>query len=173
MLATNAVAMVFPLRELLGFDAREFTSQAVLRITVAASELRSAQRAETVLREVANLHASDNTILRIVGDVGRELAARRGSLERERLGRAARERARPGHRRVRVRRRRRTHPHAPEEQRPRERCLPATARGSRLRLPLSAPFDSRGPKRFPRESNAARMRRAVEPGARLTSHPSD
>ena len=77
MLATNAVAMVFPLRELLGFDAREFTSQAVLRITVAASELRSAQRAETVLREVANLHASDNTILRIVGDVGRELAGRR------------------------------------------------------------------------------------------------
>ncbi len=77
MLATNAVAIFFPLRERLGFDAREFTPQAVLRITVAASEIRSAQRAEIVLREVANLIVSDNTILRIVGDVGRELAERR------------------------------------------------------------------------------------------------
>lgn len=48
-----------------------------MRITVAASEIRSAQRAEIVLREVVNLPASDNTILRIVGDVGRELAERR------------------------------------------------------------------------------------------------
>ena len=77
MLATNAVAICFPLRELPGFDARDFTPQAVLRITVAASEIRSAQRAEIVLREVANLIVSDNTILRIVGDVGRELAERR------------------------------------------------------------------------------------------------
>lgn len=65
---------------MLGFDAREFTPQAVLRIIVAASEIRSAQRAEIVLREVANLPASDNTILRIVGDVGRELAERRDAV---------------------------------------------------------------------------------------------
>ncbi len=43
-----------------------------------------------------------------------------------------------------------------------ERCLPATAWESRLRLLIRAPFDSRGPKRFPRESKGARMRRPVE-----------
>ena len=54
-----------------------------------------------------------------------------------------------------------------------ERCLPATTRESRLRLLIRAPFDSRGPKRFPRESKGARMRRAVELGARRKSHSSD
>lgn len=77
MLATNAVAIFFPLRERLGFDAREFTPQAILRIVVAGSEIRSSQRAEIILRDIADLIVSDNTILRIVGDVGRELAERR------------------------------------------------------------------------------------------------
>jgi hypothetical protein len=61
----------------LGFDARELTPQAVLRITITASEVRSVKRAEKVLREAVNLAVSDNTILRIIGDVGQELAERR------------------------------------------------------------------------------------------------
>jgi hypothetical protein len=61
----------------LGFDAREFTPQAVLRMTITASEVRSLKRAEKVLREAVNLAVSDNTILRIIGDVGQELAERR------------------------------------------------------------------------------------------------
>jgi len=61
----------------LGFDAREFTPQAVLRITITASEVRSAKRAETVLRDAVNIAVSDNTIMRLIGDVGHELAERR------------------------------------------------------------------------------------------------
>lgn len=61
----------------MGFDAREFTPQAVLRITITASEVRSVKRAEKVLREAVDIAVSDNTILRIIGDVGRELAERR------------------------------------------------------------------------------------------------
>ena len=61
----------------MGFDAREFTPQAVLRITVTASEVRSVKRAEKVLRDAVNIAVSDNTVLRIIGDVGHELAERR------------------------------------------------------------------------------------------------
>lgn len=61
----------------MGFDAREFTPQAVLRITITASEVRSVKRAEKVLHDAVNLAVSDNTVLRIIGDVGRELAERR------------------------------------------------------------------------------------------------
>lgn len=61
----------------MGFDAREFTPQAKLRITVTAAEVRSAKRAEKLLCQVVNIAVSDNTILRIVGDVGGVLAERR------------------------------------------------------------------------------------------------
>jgi len=61
----------------LGFDARELTPTAVLKITVTAAETRSFERAEKVLGEVGELAVSAKTIERVVHDVGRELGQRR------------------------------------------------------------------------------------------------
>ena len=61
----------------MGFDARELTPTAVLKITVTAAETRSFERAEKVLGEVGELAVSAKTIERVVHDVGRELGQRR------------------------------------------------------------------------------------------------
>lgn len=69
--------LFFPLRETLGFDARELTPTVVLRVTVLAAETRSFQRAEKTARDAAGLEVSAKTIERVVHDVGRELEQRR------------------------------------------------------------------------------------------------
>jgi hypothetical protein len=61
----------------LGFDARELTPTAVLKITVLAAETRSFVRAEKVVSTVGGLEVSAKTIERVVHDVGRELGQRR------------------------------------------------------------------------------------------------
>src|SRR4051794_10123180 len=66
-----------PLREALGFDARELTPLLVQRIAVAAAEARSFQRAAIVMRQVGGRGVSAKTIERVVHDIGRELAERR------------------------------------------------------------------------------------------------
>jgi hypothetical protein len=75
--AENAARIFFPLRETLGFDARELTPLLVLKITVAAAETRSFKRAAIVLRDVGGQAVSEKTIERVVHDVGHELASRR------------------------------------------------------------------------------------------------
>jgi hypothetical protein len=54
-----------------------FTPLAVARIMITTAEVRSAERAERVLRDVSEITVSDNTILRLLKDVGGELATRR------------------------------------------------------------------------------------------------
>lgn len=66
-----------PLREALGFDARELTPLLVGRVTVAAAESRSFKRAAIVVDRVGGQAVSTKTIERVVHDVGGELAARR------------------------------------------------------------------------------------------------
>jgi hypothetical protein len=61
----------------LGFDAREQTPMVNLKITVAAAETRSFQRAKIVLEQVGDVEVSAKTIERVVHDVGHELAQRR------------------------------------------------------------------------------------------------
>jgi hypothetical protein len=61
----------------LGFDARELTPGLVQRIVFAAAETRSFERAKLVLEKVGDAVVSTNTIERVVGDVGSELAERR------------------------------------------------------------------------------------------------
>ena len=77
MTAPAVAGLFFPLRETLGFDARELTPGLVERIAFAASETRSFQRAKLVLEKVGDAVVSTNTIERVVGDVGQELATRR------------------------------------------------------------------------------------------------
>lgn len=67
----------FPLREALGFDARQLTPLLVQRITVAAAATRSFPRAVIVPAEVGGRMVSARTIARVVHDVGAELAGRR------------------------------------------------------------------------------------------------
>jgi hypothetical protein len=69
--------LFFPLRETLGFDARELTPSMVLRVTVISAETRSFERAEKTARDGAGLEVSAKTIERVVHDVGRELEQRR------------------------------------------------------------------------------------------------
>lgn len=69
--------LFFPLRETLGFDARDLSPGLVERIIFSAAETRSFARATVILRKVGDAAVSDNTIQRVVGDVGHELAARR------------------------------------------------------------------------------------------------
>ena len=69
--------LFFPLRETLGFDARDLSPGLVERIIFSAAETRSFARATVVLDKVGDAVVSDNTVQRVVGDVGRELAARR------------------------------------------------------------------------------------------------
>jgi len=61
----------------LGFDPRELTPCLVQRIVFAAAETRSFKRATLVLEKVGDAVVSTNTIERVVGDVGSELAERR------------------------------------------------------------------------------------------------
>jgi hypothetical protein len=63
----------------LGLDSRELTPLLAARAVIAAGETRSFKRAEIVMLEVAGQAVSDNTIQRLVGDVGEELAERRDS----------------------------------------------------------------------------------------------
>jgi hypothetical protein len=77
LIAPNAVGAFFPLRETLGFDARELTPLLVQRIAVAAAEARSFERAAIVMKRVGDQEVSAKTIERVVHDVGPELAERR------------------------------------------------------------------------------------------------
>lgn len=65
------------MRETLGFDARQLSPGLVERITFFAAETRSFERAAMLLGKGGDATVSDNTVQRVVGDVGRELAARR------------------------------------------------------------------------------------------------
>lgn len=62
---------------MLGLDARELTPLLASRVVIAAAETRSFQRAEIVVADVGGQAVSDNTIQRVVRDVGAELAERR------------------------------------------------------------------------------------------------
>ncbi|HVC98558.1 MAG TPA: hypothetical protein VND64_33135 [Pirellulales bacterium] len=64
------------MREALGLDARELSPGLVDRITCLAAETRSFHRAEIVLQKFGHA-VSDNTVQRVTGDVGHELAERR------------------------------------------------------------------------------------------------
>jgi hypothetical protein len=75
--APNAVGGFSPLRETLGFDAREMTPLLVQRVTVSAAETRSFKRAAIVIAKVGGQKVSAKTIERVVHDVGRELTERR------------------------------------------------------------------------------------------------
>jgi hypothetical protein len=75
--APNADGAFSPLRETLGLDARELTPLLVQRITVAAAEARSFERAAIVTEEVGGQKVSAKTVERVVHDVGPELAERR------------------------------------------------------------------------------------------------
>ncbi len=77
LIAPNAVGAFSPLREALGFDARELTPLLVQRIAVAAVEARSFERAAIVMKQVGDQAVSAKTIERVVHDVGPELAERR------------------------------------------------------------------------------------------------
>ena len=77
MIAPVVAGLFFPLRETLGFDARELTPGLLARIVFAAAETRSFDRAKLVLEKVGDALVSTNTIQRVVGDVGGELAERR------------------------------------------------------------------------------------------------
>lgn len=66
-----------PLREVMGFDARELTPLLVLKCEVTVAETRSFERAELVMREVAGVPVDAKTLERVTLDVGRELAERR------------------------------------------------------------------------------------------------
>ena len=77
MIAPVVAGLFFPLRETLGFDARELTPGLLARIVFAAAETRSFDRAKLVLEKVGGAVVSTNTIQRVVGDVGGELAERR------------------------------------------------------------------------------------------------
>jgi hypothetical protein len=68
--------LFFPLRETLGFDARELTPIVVRKVTVLAAETRSFARGVIALRE-AEVLVSAKTVERVVHDVGSELATRR------------------------------------------------------------------------------------------------
>jgi len=73
-----AVAGLFsPQREALGLDARLLTPLLVQKIVVSGAETRSFARAVKVMDQVGGQGVSRNTIQRVVGDVGGELAVRR------------------------------------------------------------------------------------------------
>jgi len=58
-------------------DARELSPGLVMRIAFSAAETRSFERARLTLERVGDAQVSTNTIQRVVGDVGNELAERR------------------------------------------------------------------------------------------------
>src|SRR5271168_4727075 len=53
-IAGNAAGLFFPLREPLGFDARELTPTLVLKITRTEAETRSFRRATVVINDAAD-----------------------------------------------------------------------------------------------------------------------
>jgi len=61
----------------MGLDSREATPGLVRRIAFAAAETRSAERASIVLREIGGNQVSDSTVVRIVWELGSELAQAR------------------------------------------------------------------------------------------------
>jgi hypothetical protein len=77
LIAPNADGAFSPLRETLGFDARELTPLLVQRIAVGAAEARSFDRAAIVMKHVGDSGVSAKTIERVVHDIGPELAERR------------------------------------------------------------------------------------------------
>jgi hypothetical protein len=87
--------LFFPLRETLGFDARNLSPGLVERIIFSAAETRSFARATLVLEKVGDAVVSDNTVQRVVGDVGGELAARRDAAAKSVAGLAERPEAPP------------------------------------------------------------------------------
>src|SRR4051794_36508222 len=76
-IARRVVGRFSPLREPLGFDARELTPVLVQRMTRTAAETRSFARAALVMNESVGVPVSAKTIERGIHDVGRELAERR------------------------------------------------------------------------------------------------
>ena len=62
---------------MLGFDARQLTPLMIQRMTFAAAETRSFERAALVMKNVGDQPVSAKTIERVVHDVGWELAERR------------------------------------------------------------------------------------------------
>jgi hypothetical protein len=70
----------------LGLDARELSPGLVERIVFTAAETRSFERAELMLDKVGDASVSPNTIQRVVGDVGGELAARRDAETQDLIG---------------------------------------------------------------------------------------
>ena len=77
MIARAVAGLFFPMRETLGFDARELSPGLVERIVFFAADTRSFERAALLLRRGGDAVLSNDTVQRVVGDVGRELAARR------------------------------------------------------------------------------------------------
>jgi hypothetical protein len=75
--ARTVIGLFSPLREPLGFDARELTPVLVHRLTRTAAETRSFARAAIVMDESVGIPVSAKTIERVIHDVGRELAERR------------------------------------------------------------------------------------------------
>jgi len=61
----------------LGLDARALSPGMVERVVFAAAETRSFARAELALEKIGGVGVSANTVQRVVGDVGGELATRR------------------------------------------------------------------------------------------------
>jgi hypothetical protein len=61
----------------LGLDARELSPGPLERVTFAAADTRSFERATIVLNKVGDATVARNTVERVAGDVGRELAERR------------------------------------------------------------------------------------------------
>src|SRR6185503_21195004 len=80
--APSVEGLFFPLRERMGFDARELTPKLVQRITIAAAETRSFKRASLVVKDVGGQPVSAKSIERVVHDVGGELAQRRDASTR-------------------------------------------------------------------------------------------
>jgi len=79
----------------LGLDARELSPGLGERIVFAAGETRSFERAVLVLDKVGDAQVSDNTVQRVTGDVGRELAERRDASPRSAAALAQRPEAPP------------------------------------------------------------------------------
>jgi hypothetical protein len=75
--APAVAGIFFPLRETLGFDARQLTPGMITHIVFAAAETRSFKRAVIILQQLGGAQVSDDTVQRVVGDVGGELAERR------------------------------------------------------------------------------------------------
>src|SRR3990172_7602920 len=75
--APAVAGIFFPLREPLGLDARELSPGLVQRGVFAGAGTRSFKGAKRVVDKVGDAEVSINTIQRVMGDVGRELAERR------------------------------------------------------------------------------------------------